>query len=603
MKNKLFSTISKNIQEKSPVYLFYLFLLTLPFTIRKVIFFFPIKSSFNEYTGIYLYLSDLIIISILVAWLFSILENKRHLLSSLNKLSPKKLWISCVKRVKKVNFNQIKAFCQKCSTLVPSFLGVKRLPSRMFHVEHLFWGRTLKTIAGWNIWRDYLVLIPLLLVIWSFFSSFWAENQIIAFFRSIKILEFFLLYLFIKKKLFHSIHNVPRGTMFHVEHLTEQAWNIWKNITKILIFWGITQSIIAIWQFLVQKSIGLTFLKESIINPEILGVAKIIVGSEKYIRAYGLFPHPNILGGFLLLTIISTYLYKKHFLKDPEISKCSTPVCRRGSWNNCIPFEIEKLKIGKNRLILNVFLLFQIIALFLTFSKSAMIGLLIAVIYVFIQFNRSNFPSQSECSTWNNKKKTVKNVPPASSAGGRRTIRGKNKQMFHVEQIRKLKYYFLLSFFIFGILLFYFKVDPYSLFIQSLEERFIYLTASAQAISENLIWGLGQGQFVWEMDAYSLQNLAFWQFQPVHNVFLLILSEMGMIGLFFFIWFLLELFKPESSTPARSNSQSELDGWNIYLKSILLGFIFIMIFDHYLWDIQQGSLMLWTIVGLISVKK
>jgi hypothetical protein len=35
-------------------------------------------------------------------------------------------------------------------------------------------------------------------------------------------------------------------------------------------------------------------------------------------------------------------------------------------------------------------------------------------------------------------------------------------------------------------------------------------------------------------------------------------------------------------------------------KGILLGFIFIMLFDHYFWDIQQGSLMLWILLGIIA---
>ena len=36
-----------------------------------------------------------------------------------------------------------------------------------------------------------------------------------------------------------------------------------------------------------------------------------------------------------------------------------------------------------------------------------------------------------------------------------------------------------------------------------------------------------------------------------------------------------------------------------YLKAILLAFVFVMFFDHYLWDIQQGQIMLWAILGLI----
>ena len=53
---------------------------------------------------------------------------------------------------------------------------------------------------------------------------------------------------------------------------------------------------------------GLLWLKESIISPNIPGVAKLIFNGHVYIRSYGLFPHPNILGGFLVFSIISTLL-------------------------------------------------------------------------------------------------------------------------------------------------------------------------------------------------------------------------------------------------------------------------------------------------------
>jgi O-antigen ligase len=139
------------------------------------------------------------------------------------------------------------------------------------------------------------------------------------------------------------------------------------------------------------------------------------------------------------------------------------------------------------------------------------------------------------------------------------------------------------------------------------------------------------------MQNYIPQKLEIWQFQPVHNVFLLILSELGLVGLGLFVWFLFKVFHacpPEKcSTPARRvivPRGTITGGWNIFgrvehfkchsglvpesrkilnqvqddkkiifFKSILLAFIFIMLFDHYLWDIQQGQILLWLTFGLI----
>jgi O-antigen ligase len=72
------------------------------------------------------------------------------------------------------------------------------------------------------------------------------------------------------------------------------------------------QSLLALWQFIFQKSTGLWIfskLGESILNPNILGVAKIVSNGTTYIRGYGTFPHPNLLAAFLVTSIlISLYL-------------------------------------------------------------------------------------------------------------------------------------------------------------------------------------------------------------------------------------------------------------------------------------------------------
>jgi len=38
---------------------------------------------------------------------------------------------------------------------------------------------------------------------------------------------------------------------------------------------------------------------------------------------------------------------------------------------------------------------------------------------------------------------------------------------------------------------------------------------------------------------------------------------------------------------------------NIYLFAILIAFLFIGLFDHYFWTLQQGRLMFWLVLGLM----
>jgi hypothetical protein len=41
----------------------------------------------------------------------------------------------------------------------------------------------------------------------------------------------------------------------------------------------------------------------------------------------------------------------------------------------------------------------------------------------------------------------------------------------------------------------------------------------------------------------------------------------------------------------------------IVFKALLIGFFAIALFDHYLWDIQQGQIMLWLVLGFLAEAK
>jgi hypothetical protein len=64
------------------------------------------------------------------------------------------------------------------------------------------------------------------------------------------------------------------------------------------------QSVIGIVQVLNQSSLGLTGLGEHELNPEWSGVSIVSTGGIRWLRAYGLTDHPNILGGCLAWSMI-----------------------------------------------------------------------------------------------------------------------------------------------------------------------------------------------------------------------------------------------------------------------------------------------------------
>ena len=66
------------------------------------------------------------------------------------------------------------------------------------------------------------------------------------------------------------------------------------------VFW---QSLLAIFQFLSQKSLGLWILGERSFSAQTPGISLVDLSGGQYLRPYGTFPHPNLLGGFLAVTI------------------------------------------------------------------------------------------------------------------------------------------------------------------------------------------------------------------------------------------------------------------------------------------------------------
>lgn len=478
------------------------FLLTFTLSVRKVLFYFPIQGAFNEYTGIYLYASDIFLCLTFASWLLIILRNK------LLNLSSFKLWINSTK-------------------------------------------------------LNFVLILPAFLTILSFISILWSPNKLISVYQSIKLSEFYLLYLYSALRLIPFILN-KKNKMFHVEHFL-----------GILIALGFIQSIIGISQVIIQHSIGLIWLKESLVAPSIPGVAKIILRGHRVIRAYGLMPHPNILGGYLLLSLIS-------FFCLVDLKNINVP-CGTFSESSTTSFQN---KISKKRFFdINywiAWIIFPILALGLltTLSKSAIIGLILALL--FLNVPRGTFLKSIDSKNLINQLKRAL------------------KKMFHVEHLRI--YLTSLTVLILAAI-FILKPNFHSIFIQSLVEREIYLNLAYKTIIASYLIGLGAGQFVWKMGALSKNPLKSWQYQPVHNVFLLIWSELGVFGLGIVLAMFWHLLRPRYSTLTISKHEYSflsIEKIRSYFQAVLLGYIFIMLFDHYFWDIQQGNLMLWMVIGIIA---
>lgn len=70
-------------------------------------------------------------------------------------------------------------------------------------------------------------------------------------------------------------------------------------VVRLLAVIVLVQGAVAVAQFLAQRSLGLAWIGELPLAPEIHGVSVIEAGGRRWLRAYGLTPHPNVLGGYL----------------------------------------------------------------------------------------------------------------------------------------------------------------------------------------------------------------------------------------------------------------------------------------------------------------
>ena len=79
-----------------------------------------------------------------------------------------------------------------------------------------------------------------------------------------------------------------------------------------------------------------------------------------------------------------------------------------------------------------------------------------------------------------------------------------------------------------------------------------------------------------------------WQYQPVHNTYLLIFSELGAIGFVFFVLFILYKIR-EIIDKEKGDFSRDLTYLSICI--IIPSFLFISFFDHYFWDIKLGVII------------
>jgi len=128
-------------------------------------------------------------------------------------------------------------------------------------------------------------------------------------------------------------------------------------------------------------------------------------------------------------------------------------------------------------------------------------------------------------------------------------------------------------------------------FSQNIKERLVLSKAAGQIFSTKPILGVGLNNFIRILPLTNVYKNPIWLLQPVHNVFLLLLSEVGVLG--FVIFFALAILFFNSFKLGNK-------------KEYVVCFILILItgfFDHYWLTLQQNLILLFLVLGLSKNKQ
>ncbi|MFH1405397.1 MAG: O-antigen ligase family protein [Patescibacteria group bacterium] len=301
-----------------------------------------------------------------------------------------------------------------------------------------------------------------------------------------------------------------------------------------------------------------------------LGASVIETGGARLLRAYGLFSHPNIFGGYLAAGIlVLMYLYSVAIspltkggseggLSDTDkvVASFSLRFMRR------LPPSLKLRRAGKPAATKLLFVLLTTLlpsTLIITFSRSAWIGAFVGII-IFIIMN------------W---KKTV-------------SIGWFSTSLWLCATVAVLATALVFN----GAVYTRFSAQT-RLETQSVQERISSMDLYDDVLRRNIFTGVGVGQYTVAL-ATVLPDKPVWDYQPIHNSFLLFFAEVGILGVMAFLIFMHTGFKAFFTST---------DDRRVLGFSLVICFLFIGLFDHYLWSMWSGLVLMYFLFGILSCSK
>lgn len=355
--------------------------------------------------------------------------------------------------------------------------------------------------------------ILFLFFLYCFVSVFFASQKLLAFFQIIRIGEAFILYYML--------------THIHYK----------KTVALMCFLAGsAVQSVLGIFQFLTQSTVSFKWLG-LVAHPVFETGSSVVQSLEagRVLRAYGAFPHPNVFGGYLVVSIfLTTIIFIKYFQNSQNEKIFSK--------------QFFKSFFSKKTSFILLLLALHITALFFTFSRSAWLAAALWFTTLFFFF-----------------------------------FKQKNKKIFFLFFLLIFQVIFLCTT---HISLLKTRIQASSVHeIRSIEERKNLSLRALQIFKTQPLFGVGVGNYV---SAVRTQNSSVQIIEPVHMVPLLILVEFGVVGVLF-IMLLAFVFLKQQKIKRED-----------YFFLIVISPLFV--FDHYLYSLPFGVLLVATFFGLLQTK-
>ena len=242
---------------------------------------------------------------------------------------------------------------------------------------------------------------------------------------------------------------------------------------------GVIQSILGIMQVLMQKVFSSTVLGMAAHTPEAIGAAVVGTTEGRFLRAYGSFPHPNTLAGFLVICLslsIGWYLRAS------------------ARWERMCALAAQGIISA---------------GIVSAFSRSAWAIAAATVLFTGVMIVHY-YPSLRRHIIF-----SLISIGFAASAFG---------ALFYPLVLTR----------VFG---------GTRLEVQSVTERLAGYTDARIVLEEAWLHGTGIGSYTLAVRDDVDRDRPIWQLQPVHNTYLLVAAEVSVFGLVFLLLLLFELFK------------------------------------------------------------